>query len=98
MIFAGGFRMTTEEKEYIVDLARELTNNGKLMSMKELAENLRRNNILTTNGKPYKGGRGTAAMIAALNRELRSLGRNSDADMVSNAFVAENNDRIEERF
>jgi hypothetical protein len=95
---SGGLIMTAQDKEYIVKLAHDLTSAGNVMSMKELAENLRRNNILTTDKKPYKGRRGTSSMIAALNRELRRQGRNNDADMVSNAFVAENNERIEERF
>ena len=78
------------KKAYVWRLACFLVANEMVMSGEELAEHLNRNGILTENGQPYSGGRGTYRLIAGtwewLHDELMLEG---GASKVAEAFVTQ---------
>jgi hypothetical protein len=76
------------KKLYVWKLADFLCQNGKQMSGEELAEHLNRNNMPTSYGAEYTGGRGTYKLIRETWHWLNDdLGLPDEAKKVAQAYV-----------
>jgi hypothetical protein len=77
-----------QKRVYIWQLAVFLTSHDKVMSGKELADHLNRNDFLTEYGAEYQGARGTYTLIEQTYRWLdEDLGLPKEAGSVAKAFV-----------
>ncbi len=77
-----------EKKLYIWNLAKFLSDHGKVMSGAELAEHLNRNKFLTGYGAEFRGTRGTYRLIKATYEWVSGdLGLPSEAGPIAKAFV-----------
>lgn len=80
----------SDKKKYISELAVFLSSQNTIMSGEELAKHLNRNNILTSYGKPYKGGRGTYKLIRGTYKWLHDNAKIEEARCVAKVFVKPN--------
>jgi len=85
------------KREYIYKLAKFLTENKKYMSAIELAQHFNRNNILTSYGTTYEGGRGTYKLIGSTYKYFESIKEYDKAEYIASAFVNEDNDFVYEK-
>jgi hypothetical protein len=76
-----------QKKDYILKLAVFLENNGMKMSGEELAKHFNRNNLRTSYGTEYKGGRGTYKLIRETYHWLKRKGLLNEADKIAKVFV-----------
>jgi len=82
-----------DKKIYIWKLATFLHSQGAIMSGKELASHLNRNNFLTSYGVKYKGKRGTYKLIRQTWKWLHNdLKLKNEANCIAKAFVKHNGD------
>lgn len=82
--------MTTDmatKANFISEIASILVRQGQHMAVPDLAQLMNSNYILTSNGKPYSGERGTYTFLDAVYRRLESQGRQADAHNVAEAFT-----------
>ena len=82
--------LMSEKKIYVWHLAQFLVQHNMRMSGQELAEHLNRNNIVTSYGKPYTGGRGTYALIKATYDWTNEKHGKDEAKNVAIAYVNAN--------
>jgi hypothetical protein len=80
-----------KKKKYILKLATTLHSQGKKMTGQKLADNLNKNNFLTSYGTKYQGGRGTYKLIRETWNCLENkLNQTQDAKIVAETFVKAN--------
>ncbi len=83
-----GVDLMNEKKTYIWKLAAFLYSQKMVMSGKELAVHLNRNEFLTSYGAEYQGGQGTYRLIKQTWAWLHDdLGLKKEAHYVARAFV-----------
>jgi hypothetical protein len=76
------------KKLYVWKLADFLCQNGMKMSGDELAQHFNRNQVLTSYGTEYAGGRGTYTLIHEMWHWLNDdLGLPDEAKKVAQAYV-----------
>ena len=77
-----------ETKTYVWRLAQFLAEQAKVMSGRELADHLNRNEIRTTYGERYAGGRGIYKLVRETYKWLaEGLGLEEEAEKVAVSFV-----------
>lgn len=77
-----------QKKLYVWRLAIFLHSNGKTMSADELADHLNRNNLKTSYGSEFEGGRGTYKLILETWKWVNhDLGLEDEAHNISMAYV-----------
>ena len=81
------FALMDEKKLYLFELASFLDSHSMKMSGEELAQHLNRNEILTSYGTEYQGGRGTYAFIRHSYETFREAGLQTAADRIARVFV-----------
>jgi len=91
--------MTNEEKKrkLVSELAVSLEEKKEVMKVSELAPLLNKNNILTTNGTPYKCGKTNRGMWSVIRIVYNYYVRNQDqntADAIVKAFVNSKGEHI----
>ena len=73
--------------EYTTKLAAFLQENGKSMSVPELAEHLLKNEQVKESDAIHRNGIATYKFVGTLHKWLQSQGRTDDAKNVAQAFT-----------